>query len=169
VVFFKPGLRSTLWTGLFVALLLAGLLGYGLFRFGSVEALRLSLQGHALHVEPAEISVGDLQPREQITVPVRLRNLTSGPLRVLGSHSTCGCLVAGEGLPTELASGEVRELTVQVVAPAKGPAEFETVVTFYVPVVGDPPRVILHGRVLPPQKERTTPGLKSNTQSGLRP
>jgi hypothetical protein len=142
-------LRKLLGVGALAILLLAALGGYGLYRAGSAGALLATLQGQALYIEQARVAVGELRPRQHVTVPVRVRNLTAGSLQLLGSHSGCGCRLAAEGLPVELAAGEVRELTVHFTAPADGPAEFETVVTFYVNVAGEQPQAVLFGHVLP--------------------
>lgn len=144
-------IKTALWTFAFAALLLAGLAGYGRIRFGSFGALTAALRGQAVYLEPARVTLGALKPRERITVTVSVRNLTSSPLKLLGSRSQphCGCIVA-EKLPTELAVGEVKEVKIHLTAPAPAsePAEFEILVTFYTNVVGEEPSVVLHGRVV---------------------
>jgi len=142
------GVRNALWTGGFVLLLLGAVLAYGLTRFGSLGALEAALRGQVLYAEPAVVSLGELRPREQVSVPVRIRNLTGEPVKLVGSHSGCGCTVA-EGLPLELGPGEVRELQIRVKAPAGGPAEMQATVTFYANVAGEGPEVVLRGHVAP--------------------
>jgi len=95
----------------FAALLLAGVAAYGVSRFGSFGALVAALQGRVLYVEPSRVLIEPLKPGESSIVKVRIRNLATGPIKVLGSRAQphCGCLVA-ENLPTELAPGEVKEL-----------------------------------------------------------
>lgn len=141
-------IKNILWTVVFATLLLAGLAAYGVTRFGSFSALFAALRGRILYAEQVRISVGILKPREQVAVRVHLRNLASRPIRLLGSHSSCGCLVAKK-LPMELAAGEVQEVSIQLTAPAYGPGEFENIVTFYTNVAGEQLLVKLYGRVLP--------------------
>jgi hypothetical protein len=145
-----PWIKTALYTIAFVALLLTGLATYGVSRFGSVRALVALLRGRILIVEPECIDVGQLKPREHVSFGVRLRNLASRPIKVLGSHSipSCGCLVAHE-LPLELAAGEVKEVPIHLSAPADGMDNFEIAIVFYTNVVGEQPQVTLHGRILP--------------------
>jgi hypothetical protein len=128
-------------------------------RCGSFGALVAAVQGHVLYVEPSRIPLGDLKPRERITVRVRLRNLASQPIKVLGSHSipSCGCVVAEE-LPVDLAPGEIKEVSINLTVPASRSAEFEITVSFYANVAREQPQVVLHGRVLPVDAGSGKPG-----------
>lgn len=144
------GIKNILCTSAFATLLLAGLAAYGVSRYGSFGALVAAVQGHVLYVEPQRLPLGNLKPRQRITVRVRLRSLASQPIKVLGSHSipSCGCLGAGE-LPVELTSYEVKEVPINLTVPASGRAGFEIAVTFYTNVAGEQPSVVLYGQVLP--------------------
>jgi hypothetical protein len=139
-------IKNALWTSAFIVFLLAVLAAYGFYRFGSINALVAALQGRVLYVEPTRISVGTLKPSEQATVKVRLRNLTENTIKVLGSRSSCGCLVTSD-LPVTLASGEVKEVSIHLTAPSGDLSEFEHTVIFYLSVAGEQPWVVLHGQI----------------------
>lgn len=106
-----------------------GLVVYGMFRFGSFGAFIAALRRRVLYVEPVQVPVGPVNPREHVTVKVRVRNLATGSIKLLGSGSQCGCLVA-DGFPVGLAPGEMKEVQIHLMALASGTSEFETAVTF---------------------------------------
>lgn len=151
---FSLRIKNVLCTAVFAALLLAGLAAYGVSRYGSLGALASAIQGRVLYVEPQRLPLGVLKPREHIRIGIRLHNLANKPIKVLGSHSipSCGCLVAEE-LPVELVPGEVKEVPINLKAPANGPAKFEIVVTFYTNMAGEQPHVVLHGQLPPIETE----------------
>jgi len=141
-------LRTALWTGGLIAALYAVLALYGLYRFGSIGGLVAFIQGRHLYVEPVHALVDGLKPGEPFEVLVRLQNLASRRVKVLGSHSDCGCMSAA-GLPVELMPGESRNLSVHLRSPAQAENEFRTIITFYVNVAGEQPEAVIRGRLVP--------------------
>jgi hypothetical protein len=152
--------RAVVGTGSLVLVLYGVLLLYGLHRFGSIGGLLAFLQGRALYVQPSRTWFGGLAPGEPFKASVRLQNLTGGPLKVLGSHTSCSCTSA-EGLPLELGPGQARDVSVQLRSPVEGPPEFQISVTFYVNVAGEQPEAWFHGRVQTARK-----GLVARSKGG---
>jgi hypothetical protein len=148
--------RDAIRTGIFGFLAIAVLCGFGLYQYGSIRAAIAALGGQVLYVQPVHGLVGDFRPDETRDVTVRLQNLSSAPVKVVGANSTCGCLNPVDGLPVVLSSGEIREIAVHVVPPSGAakppivkPVPFENVVTFFVDDPQAPPGVTLRGRILP--------------------
>jgi hypothetical protein len=140
--------RNALWSGVFALLLSGGLIGYGLMRFGSPGALAAAARGEVLHIQPPR-TLGALKPRESLSIPIRVRNLTASPLKILGSLASCGCTSGADGLPLELRPAEVRDLVVHLTAPVREPGPFTVEMIFYVNASGEPPRTLLRGTISP--------------------
>jgi hypothetical protein len=142
-------LRTVLRTGGLIVALYCCLAVYGLYRFGSIGGLVAFIQGRHLYVEPVHALLDGLKPGEPFEALIRLQNLASGRLKVLGSHADCGCMSA-QGLPLELMPGESRNLSVHLRSPKQAPTEFRTTITFYVNVAGEQPEAVVRGRLVPP-------------------
>src|SRR5258708_30355654 len=106
------------------------------------------LKGRVLYVSAERNWLGEVRPSESVEIPVRVQNLTSGPLKLLGSSTTCSCAVVGGKLPIELAPGEIKEFLVALRAPETSPTDFNYAITFYVNVVDEQAQAILSGRVV---------------------
>ena len=130
--------------------LMGGLGAWGSHRYGSCEAFVAALRGHILYVDPTDYSFGEVEGPTQRTATIRIRNLASYPVKLLGSRTDCGCVLVN-GLPFELASGSVIDLTIQITASRGGSSsvDFTRVVTLYTDAAGVEPRVEFHLRVLP--------------------
>jgi hypothetical protein len=83
----SPWLKNTLWSAAFSVPLLTGLFVYGVFTFGSVGAFVSAIRGRVLYVTPARSEIDPLKPGESSIVTVRIRNLATGPIKVLGSRA----------------------------------------------------------------------------------
>lgn len=91
----------------------AGLLGISLlahFRYGTWAAATHAWRGDALLLDRYEAAV-DRSDRGQ-TIPFRLTNTSSQPVRFLGARSSCSCVIA-DGFPFEFAPGSSRTLEVR--------------------------------------------------------
>jgi hypothetical protein len=136
------------------------LAAYGWYRFGSVGALAGVIQGRAAYLEPTRIWLGDIPFGQPMEVPVRLQNLTTGRLRVLGSNSTCSCIAPFKELPCELGPEETRQFLLRFSVGNPDVSEFKVVVTFYVNAEGEQLQAELTGHVTHPDGE-PSPGIKS--------
>jgi hypothetical protein len=74
---------------------LAALMGFAFFRFGSIHAALSYMAGQGLVVNSASRSFGTLDVGRKRTVVFTLSNTTDRPITVIGSRSTCTCMVAG--------------------------------------------------------------------------
>jgi hypothetical protein len=130
---------------------IAALLSFGVYQYGSFGALLAVLEGTALYIEPLKGPIKTFQPLQEVSESIRLQNVTSSPLKVLGGHSTCGCQLDSGEFPFELKPGEIRQIPIHFRSPP-GEAterEFSYELVFYVNLVGEKPHVLLRGRVLP--------------------
>jgi hypothetical protein len=119
----------------------------GVLRFGSVGATLASVQDYALYVEPGSHDLGIVDDDLQCVVSIRLSNLTTGPVTLLGTEPSCCCSVLSE-LPLTIRPGERRTIWVSVNPRrlAKG-ERFEQVLSFYQDVPGARPFFLVKGHV----------------------
>lgn len=87
---------------------------WSLYRFGSVSLALAFLKGYAVVPEAALVSAGEVAAREEARVAFRLKNLTAGPLRVVGAKADCACM-AFDDLPLAIEPGEWGKMTVRFV------------------------------------------------------
>jgi len=99
-----------------VAIPVLAVLGYGKFRYGSLSGSVAALRGQVLYVEAPIRYLGSLAPGKTYTVRFRMRNVSSGKVRILGSQTSCACTVPEE-LPLLISPGEERDFQVVVTPP----------------------------------------------------
>ena len=100
----QPWPRGAL-VGAAVALALVGVsAGVGTLAYGSPESAVARLRGDTLYVDSDFISFGDGTAGQSLTAEVRVRNLSSSPVRLIGGTSDCSCVTTSD-LPTTLAPG----------------------------------------------------------------
>lgn len=76
--------------------ILAGGLAYCSHRLGSLSATLSFLQGERILVDHPVQALGRLPDKTQKRLVYRLTNLGSAPVRIIGLHSTCSCLIPGD-------------------------------------------------------------------------
>jgi len=81
--------------------------------FGSLPVALRFLRGERLILEPSQLRVGQLSTSTPVLASTRIRNYTSGPVRLLGSNGRCTCVVAQE-LPATIPAGGTYELAIEV-------------------------------------------------------
>ncbi|MEW4531386.1 DUF1573 domain-containing protein [Maioricimonas sp. JC845] len=93
------------------------------------------LRGERVLVDPAVVHLGVL-PRDAGVVDVRVRvvNLHSSPVRLLGAQRSCGCISLGR-FPVEISSGEVQAIAMRVAVPER-PETIDESVTLFANVSG---------------------------------
>jgi hypothetical protein len=129
-------------------------LGIGRLRYGSFWNTIAAVRGQSVAVEPRQFSAGEVQPGESVVVSVRLRNLTTEPVRVIGSHANCGCTVT-DRWPLELQPGEAVEVQLSLKVPLAPTERFELPVVFYLLPRALEPEFVLTGRVRPVTPDAT--------------
>jgi hypothetical protein len=97
-------------------LLLGAVVGYARVRTGSIALVWPYLRGERLLFEPARLALGEVPRGEIVEREVRVVNLSSGELRLLGSQKTCGC-IALDDFPIKIAPGEERRLRLKIGVP----------------------------------------------------
>jgi hypothetical protein len=154
-------LRNSALTGLFTITLAGIMIGYGIYRFGSLDALGAALRGRALYIEPSDCSLAPFRAGQSVDVPISFRNLTSRNLRVIGRYADCGCTGGVEDLPFNLVPYGVKHSNLSVRVPDNLRKEIDVKVFFYSNIDGLNwiPAVRIHGRVLPDDS-----GTKSHTR-----
>jgi Protein of unknown function (DUF1573) len=91
--------RVTSWMGTVVILLLVGfalLLLEAILHFGSVASSLAYLRGEGLIPDAYARSFGTVSKRTRPSVEFSLTNYTEQPIKVLGSNSSCTCLVTSD-------------------------------------------------------------------------
>ena len=112
------------------AAILLALVALGAYRYGSVPAALAAARGRGLAVDAATKSVGLVEEGEQVTTDFTLTNVTTRPIRIVGSTSSCSCAVPGGEIPFEIPPGSSRPFQVLVV-PQASPAQFLRSVGLY--------------------------------------
>ncbi len=113
-----------------IALLLgAVVVGFARWRTGSMGLVWPYLAGQRLLVEPTHLDLGDVGRGEALERELRILNLGSKPLKLVGSQNSCGC-IAMDDFPIEIAGGGKRSLRLGIGTPVE-PSEFEHTVKLF--------------------------------------
>ncbi len=115
------GVASTI---LALAILAGGLALAAIFRYGSIGNAIAALRGEVLIVRPETHRFGPVDLGQKVTLEYTLTNVSSAPVRLLGSHSSCSCTVP-DRLPMTLRPRETRAVRVRFDAPEQIPASAE--------------------------------------------
>jgi hypothetical protein len=110
-------------------LLLAGLLGWGYWEFGSLPNALAYMNGERLLVHPSTCSFGSAPRGEEREVHVSVQNRTEREVRVLGARMSCTCITTDE-LPVSIEPGGQRDFTIRVFLGGKE-STFEKRVDYY--------------------------------------
>ncbi len=114
----RPRWRSAMLWGLACAggggLLIAAVLAWGHWEFGSLSCTLAYLNGERLLVDPATLSFGAGRRGEERDLHVTIRNRTGKEVKLLGAKSTCSCMAAVEKFPISISPGGQQELTIHV-------------------------------------------------------
>jgi hypothetical protein len=95
-------------------LLLAALLAWGHWEFGSLANTLAYLNGERLLVDPRVISFGAVRRGEERDLHVTIRNRTGEEVKIIGAKSNCGCMATVEQFPCALANGDQREFPIHI-------------------------------------------------------
>ena len=98
-------------------------------RYGSVGFAIAALRGQSLIPDAARKSFPAASTWKTISIHFDLRNVSRVPIRVVGSRSSCTCVLAAETFPLEIPPGEQRRIQVKV-HPRDPSAFLETVRLF---------------------------------------
>ncbi len=115
------------------------------WQFGSVAIGLHWLRGETTVVTPSRVVVGEYSggPRQGI---VTIHNLSREPLRILGAHGACKCLVVDD-LPLEVGGRDRREIMINVLD-SETESDFSYDVLFYTDRnVNHPLHVVISGAV----------------------
>ncbi|NQT15988.1 MAG: hypothetical protein HQ582_24750 [Planctomycetes bacterium] len=113
-----------------ITVLLGGaLVGYARWRTGSMELVWPYLGGQRLLFEPTQLVLGEVAKGKVVEREVRVVNLSSGELRLLGSQNSCGRIALDE-FPIVIPAGEDRHLHLKISMPRRT-ASFEHSIKFF--------------------------------------
>jgi hypothetical protein len=99
------------------SLVFGSIIGLASLAFGSPDAALARLRGERISIRPRTVNVGRVEPHQRIEVTVEVVNRTDRPVRLIGGTSDCSCVTIND-LPTTLAPGEARQVSVEVRLPA---------------------------------------------------
>ncbi len=113
----RRGFRHALVLFIGASLVFGGVVGLVSLTFGSPDAALAHLRGERISICPRTVNVGRVEPHQRIEVSVEVVNRTDRPVRLIGGTSDCSCVTIND-LPTTLAPGEARQVSVEVRLPA---------------------------------------------------
>lgn len=96
-----------------MSLLLAGI---ATTLFGSWGAFATWARGEKLYVPMRTIRITGAKPGEKVRAVFVIQNVTSRPVKLLGSHTGCSCIVA-ENLPMSIAPAQMQSVAVTISLP----------------------------------------------------
>ena len=113
-----------------IALLLgAVVVGFARWRTGSMGRVWPYLAGQRLLIEPMHLELGDVGKGESLERELRVLNLGSKPVKLLGSQNSCGC-VSLDDFPIEVPGGAELSLRLGIGTPSE-PSVFEHTVKLF--------------------------------------
>jgi len=122
-------LSSAVQIVMMAVFMLALLFAYGSWRTGSIELVWPWLMGRQLLFTPTRIDIGNVSPNQVIKKQIRVINLSSKRLSIVGSQKSCGCIGLDE-FPIDIDSGSSQNLRINIVA-ATAAGKFEHHVKFF--------------------------------------
>ena len=134
-----------------VVVLAVGLLGLGRFFFTSPQEAAAFLRGEQITVDQTTVDLGVGQNGEWKTGKATVQNLSARPVRIVGGHADCSCVVAEE-LPVAIGPGAKAEIPFRLHYPASSTGQFWKEVRL---ITDDPSQgplvLLLVGRMVPKQ------------------
>lgn len=106
--------RTTVLSALALALVASG----AVFRFGSLSTAVAYLRGDRIIPDAYTKTFGEAAVRERPSIDFLLGNWAKEPIKVLGTNSSCSCLVSS-GVPVVIRPGESAVLSVRALSKGK--------------------------------------------------
>lgn len=106
-----------------------GLSGFAWWQAGSVELVWPWLRGDRLVFEPTRIDFCQVPKTQILERQIRVANLSSKPLTLLGSQPSCGCISLDE-FPIVVPASNPQVLTLKIATPEKS-GSFEHFIKFF--------------------------------------
>ena len=110
-------------------LLAVALSGFAWWRTGSAELVWPWLRGDRLVFQPTRIDFGQVPKTQILERQLRVINLSSKPLTLLGSQPSCDCISLDE-FPIVVPAGKPHVLTLKIGIPEKS-GSFEHFIKFF--------------------------------------
>jgi hypothetical protein len=152
----QPTQASSQWRGsarwLFACLgsgglLMAAVLAWGHWEFGSLSNTLAYLNGERLLIDPGTVSFGIARRGEERNAHVTIRNRTGKEVKFLGAKSTCACMGVEEKFPFSIADKGQKEVSIRVWFTSKD-SVFKKRVDFYTDDEANPVLAIaVHGTI----------------------
>ena len=96
----------------------ACMLAFACWQAGSVELVQPWLRGERLVFQPTRIDFGQVPPNQTLEREIRVVNLSSRSVTMLGSQPSCGCISLDE-FPIVIAAGKSHLLKLKIAIPSK--------------------------------------------------
>jgi hypothetical protein len=109
----RQALSSLAQVALLAGAMAAALFGVARWQTGSVELVWPWLQGQRLLVEPRQVRLGEVPPRTILERQIRVVNVSSQPMTLLGSQQSCGCITLDE-FPIRIAPGQEHRVALKI-------------------------------------------------------
>lgn len=103
--------------------------GFAWWRTGSTKLIWPWLCGEQVMFEPTRIDFGQVSQNDVLERQIRVVNLSSKPLTLLGSQPSCGC-ISLEEFPIVVPVGKPHVLTLKIATPDKS-GSFEHFIKFF--------------------------------------
>lgn len=112
------------------------LTGFGIWTYGSPQAVLARLQGRTLTISSDYIDFGSGTVDQVLTADVEVWNVSDRPVRLTGGTTDCTC-VTTSGLPKTIPPGESWPVPVKLTIPSAGSGRFTRVVELWTDRVGE--------------------------------
>ena len=122
-------LSAAIQVVMITTIMFAMLLGYGRWHTGSYDLIWPWLMDRQLVFSPMQIQLGNVSPSQLIEKQIRVSNVSSRQLSIVGSQKSCGCIGLDE-FPIEIAGGKSENLRIRIAA-GKAAGKFEHHVKFF--------------------------------------
>lgn len=134
---------------------MVGLATHSRFHFGSVSNGLKYLQGHVFDIQP-EVFLFTTSSTSDTTATFEIENLSEHAAKLIGSKTSCGCVVVN-GLPLTFSAREKKRLQIAVnLKDVVEDGRFSQSVTFYTDAVRQPMIAAqIEGTVSSPPKKVT--------------
>ena len=128
-------------------LIFLSILGYGVYRTGSVKNTFNYLSGQRIFLSSESEDLGLVTPKSVLAIQVKIANFSSEKCTILGFGTSCGCLRSQSEFPIVLGPNETMCLILNLSTPSDYGQDFSVTATVYTSTVTDSrPTITLVGK-----------------------
>ena len=115
------------------------LFAFGAYYFGGIGQFMAFVNGQPLYLSPRQIDLGSHEPGTEVPAVIKLTNLASKEISVVGARTSCDCALP-EGIPIAVPPGKIIDLDIKVRLP-KYESSYDQTIIF---MVAEPNKLGMH-------------------------